>query len=102
ELSYRTRSHADRGSVDVVVATLSATPERAEQISFSQVYYAASERLLVHRAGPITRLADLVDQKVAIVKDTSAALNLSRLVLGARAYEVGDYGAAVSALQNKE
>ncbi len=48
------------GQCDVAIAAMTITPERAEQIDFSDVYYEAVQSLLVPEGSDITSIADLV------------------------------------------
>lgn len=48
------------GQCEVAVAAMTITPERAEQIDFSDVYYEAIQSLLVPEGSSITSIADLV------------------------------------------
>jgi polar amino acid transport system substrate-binding protein len=48
------------GQCDVAIAAMTITPERAEQIDFSDVYYEAIQSLLVPEGSMIASIADLV------------------------------------------
>jgi polar amino acid transport system substrate-binding protein len=48
------------GQCDVAVAAMTITPERAQQIDFSDVYYESIQSLLVPEGSAITSIADLV------------------------------------------
>ena len=53
------------GSVDLVIATFSYTPDRDTRIDFSRAYYKATGRLLVKRGSPVQSLADVHGARVA-------------------------------------
>jgi len=48
------------GQCDVAIAAMTITPERAEQIDFSDVYYESVQSLLVPEGSSIRSIADLV------------------------------------------
>lgn len=56
--------------VDCVIAELTITPERSEQIDFSKPYFIAKEALLVPKGSSIRRLSDLKGKRVAVAKGT--------------------------------
>ncbi len=47
------------GQVDAVIAALSVTPERAEVVDFSNIYYVGSDAILARRSAPINDISDL-------------------------------------------
>lgn len=48
------------GTCDLAISAMTITPERAEQIDFSDVYYEAIQSLLVPEGSSISSIADLV------------------------------------------
>lgn len=52
------------GSVDVVIDTMTITCERLQDVSFSAVYFQASQRLLVAAGSPYTTIGSLKGQNV--------------------------------------
>jgi polar amino acid transport system substrate-binding protein len=67
---YRQLNIADRltaagsGKVDLVVATVSITCQRRDQVDFSQVYLETGQRVLVNRGSGFTDLASLSGHRV--------------------------------------
>ena len=47
------------GQVDAVIAALSITPERAEVVDFSNIYYVGNDAILARRSAPINDISDL-------------------------------------------
>jgi beta-glucosidase/6-phospho-beta-glucosidase/beta-galactosidase/ABC-type amino acid transport substrate-binding protein len=92
------RALLEHGDVDVIVATLTMTPERASQVDFSEVYAIAGQTLLVAAGSPIGGPRDLVGKTVAVVKSSTAEAAISRLIPEANVQVVGDYAAALAAL----
>ncbi|MBL1074277.1 glutamate ABC transporter substrate-binding protein [Nocardia sp. 2] len=59
------------GQVDLVVQTLSATCERAREISFSTTYFAATQRILAVKGSGIASSADLAGKTVCELPRTT-------------------------------
>jgi len=95
---FAERALLEHGDVDVIVATLTMTPERASQVDFSEVYAIAGQTLLVASGSPIGGPRDLAGKTVAIVKSSTAEGTISQLMPEADMLVVGDYAAALAAL----
>lgn len=83
---------ASTGEVDMVVSTITITPQREELVSFSVPYDVAGQAVLVKSNSSITSLSDLGGQNVGVVFGTTAEKNIKNLVptanlLGFRNYE---------------
>jgi len=50
-----------QGQVDVAIAAISITPEREQQVDFSNVYYVGEEGILARADSPITSITSLSD-----------------------------------------
>ncbi|MEU6712084.1 glutamate ABC transporter substrate-binding protein [Nonomuraea sp. NPDC046802] len=87
--------------VDIVIATYSITPARAERVAFSDPYYYAGQDLLV-RAGDtsIGELADLDGKIVCTVAGSTSVERLRERVPGADVEIVDAYSECVPALIN--
>jgi polar amino acid transport system substrate-binding protein len=57
--------------IDLIIATLGATPERARVIAFSNPYQWGGGDVIVPKDGPIRTLADLNSHKVVVLKGTT-------------------------------
>jgi beta-glucosidase/6-phospho-beta-glucosidase/beta-galactosidase/ABC-type amino acid transport substrate-binding protein len=97
QLAVRPMSEG-HGDVDVVIATLTRTPERAGQVLFSESYFNGGARLLVLADSPAGRPLDLAGRVVAVVRGTTAEPGVRTAVPEARALAFRDYGAALRAL----
>jgi polar amino acid transport system substrate-binding protein len=60
--------------VDLLIATLGVTPERARVIDFSEAYRWGGSDLLVRRDSPIRRLDDVQGRTVIMLRGTTQAL----------------------------
>jgi beta-glucosidase/6-phospho-beta-glucosidase/beta-galactosidase/ABC-type amino acid transport substrate-binding protein len=95
---FAERGLLEKGDVDVVVATLTLTRERAEQVAFSEVYYVAGQTLLVKADSPAQGSGDLAGQPVAVVAGSTAEGAIRTLIPEAAVRSVADYAAARAAL----
>ncbi len=84
--------------VDVVVANVTVTPERAQQIDFSEIYYVDGLNLLVKTGSPMLRPQDLVGKVVAVVKSSRAASAIFTLLPGVEDKVVDRHAEAVALL----
>ena len=69
------------GDVDIVIATMTITPQRQEVIDFSIPYDYAGQALLIRANSKITSIADLAGQRVGVVFGTTAEKNMQLLIL---------------------
>jgi len=95
---FAERGLLEHGQVDVVVATLTVTRERAEQIDFSEAYYVAFQRLLVRADSPTREPQDLSGKAVAVVKSSTSEDAIVTLLPEASARVVGAYADALQEL----
>lgn len=56
------------GAVDLVLATMTQTRERMQQIDFTNVYYVAGQVLLVPEASQLKRIDDITTTRIAAAK----------------------------------
>lgn len=88
--------------VDMIVATMSITPERLQMMDFSAPYYIAGEAILVKRGSDIKGLRDLNGRKAGIVFGTSSEASLRAAVPNVQIVGYKTYDEAVLGLkQNK-
>ena len=83
---------ASTGEVDIVVSTVTITPQREQVVNFSKPYDVAGQAVLVKSNSSITALSDLGGQNVGVVFGTTAEKNMKNLVpnanlLGFRSYQ---------------
>lgn len=77
---FTDRGQLEHGKVDAVIATFTATAERATQVDFSEVYYVSSQALLVQADTSIRGKEDLVGQAVAVIQSSTAEDTIERLL----------------------
>lgn len=83
---------ASTGEVDIVISTVTITPQREQVVSFSIPYDIAGQSVLVKTNSAITSMSDLAGQNVGVVFGTTAEKNMKNLVpnanlLGFRSYQ---------------
>ena len=63
--------------VDMVIAAMSITPNRADVVSFSQPYYQSGQAIMVKEGSKISSLADLNGSNVGFVLGTTGEKTIS-------------------------
>lgn len=71
---------ASTGEVDIVISTLTITPQREELVSFSIPYDVAGQAVMVKANSEIRSLSDLNGEIVGVVFGTTAEKNMPDLV----------------------
>lgn len=87
------------GNIDVILATMTITPERQKQVLFSKPYFQAGQSLLVPEKSPIKNVKQLNGKTVLAVKGTTSVDNIKKFAPHARVLEYDDYGQAFTALK---
>lgn len=68
------------GDIDMIIATMSVTPQRREILDFSNAYYIAGQALLVRNNSKITSLRDLNKKQAIIVFGSTSERSLRSAV----------------------
>jgi beta-glucosidase/6-phospho-beta-glucosidase/beta-galactosidase/ABC-type amino acid transport substrate-binding protein len=89
---------AGRTGADVVLATLSMTPDRERQVLFSESYLLDRQDLLVRSDTEAAAPMDLDGKRIAVLKGSTAEHLLPRLLPKARRYTVADFSDGLRAL----
>ena len=87
------------GEVDMVIATVTITPQRKEIIDFSIPYDYAGQALLIRANSDITSIADLAGKNVGVVFGTTAEKNMLSLAPNATIIGFRNYRVAYNALK---
>ena len=88
------------GEVDIVIATMTITPQRQQIIDFSIPYDTAGQALLVRSTSKITSASDLPGLNVGVIWGTTAEKNMSALVPNAHIIGFKTYVEAYKALKS--
>jgi polar amino acid transport system substrate-binding protein len=86
------------GNIDLVIATLTWTPERAKQVDFSYTYFLTGQKFLVKK-GTVKSLADLDGKKIGTAKGSTSEQNAAKALPNATILSFDDYPQAFLALQ---
>ncbi len=86
------------GNIDIIAATMTITPERAQQIDFSYTYFATGQKFLVKK-GTVTTLKDLEGKKIGTAKGSTSEQNASKALPTSTILSFDDYPQAFLALQ---
>lgn len=68
------------GEADIIIATMTITPQREEIINFSIPYDTAGLGILVKSSSQVSSINDLADQNIGVVWGTTAEKNMQGLV----------------------
>jgi polar amino acid transport system substrate-binding protein len=69
-----------QGRVDVVIANLGWSPERAQQIGFSDQYFASEQKVAARKESGYTSLKDLAGKRVSATKGSSSELAVRKAI----------------------
>lgn len=90
------------GRVDLVVAALGYTKERAQQIDFSSLHYQIPIKLIAHSEASYTKVEDMAEKRISANKGSTPELFARRMFPKATVLTFQDSPAAFLALaQNK-
>ncbi|MCK6077100.1 transporter substrate-binding domain-containing protein [Paenibacillus silvae] len=100
EVTSKTRiPMLQNGDIDIIIATMTITDERKEQVDFSDVYFEAGQSLLVKNDSDIAGLESLDGVKVLAVKGSTSAQNIREKAPKAEVLEYDNYQDAFTALK---
>ncbi len=86
------------GNIDLIVATMTNTPERAKQIDFSDTYFLTGQKFLTKK-GTVKSLKDLEGKKIGTAKGSTSEQNVAKAVPSATILSFDDYPQAFLAVQ---
>ncbi|GGG08490.1 ABC transporter substrate-binding protein [Paenibacillus abyssi] len=101
EVTSKTRiPMLNNNEIDMIIATMTITEERREQVDFSEVYFEAGQSLLVKKGSPIQSVEDVTSgTKVLAVKGATSVDNIKEIAPDATVLEFENYQDAFSALK---
>lgn len=101
EVTSKTRiPMLQNGDIDAIIATMTITDERKEQVDFSDVYFKAGQSLLVKKGSPIQSVADIKKgTKVLGAKGSTSVKNIREQAPDATVLEFDNYQDAFAALK---
>ncbi|OXM84880.1 ABC transporter substrate-binding protein [Paenibacillus rigui] len=88
------------GDIDMIIATMTITEERKQEVDFSDVYFKAGQSLLVKKGSPIQSVTDVKKGvKVLAVKGSTSTDNIRKKSPDATVLEFENYQEAFTALK---
>lgn len=106
KVSFKNVSSQDRikavisGDVDVVISTMTITPERKKLISFSSPYFIAGQVIGVKRDSKIDSLDDLLNKRIIVILGTTGEKNIKKFAPNALIQAYSDNSTAINAFKN--
>lgn len=95
---YAIRPLLEASKVDLVLATLTRTKAREQQVAFSDTYFIAGQTLLVPTPSAINTVAELAQKAVGVMRTSTAEQKISSLAPAAIPRVFGTYEAALAEL----
>lgn len=89
-----------KGTVDLILSTMTINPERAEEIGFSNPYFIARGRILQKKGGDITGVQDLAGKNVCTVLGSTYEETLKKQAPKAKLKLVDSYSECLELIQN--
>ncbi|GII55908.1 hypothetical protein Pth03_42970 [Planotetraspora thailandica] len=86
--------------IDLIIATMNYTPERAKTVDFSTPYFNSGVKLLVPKDSPITSFADLEGKPVTTTTGSTASIWLTQCVKTAKQVAFSQTSEAFSAMRS--
>ncbi len=85
--------------IDIIAANLGYTPERAEQIAFSNAYYTSLQKVAARHSSGFKSPADLSGKRVSAPKGSTSEIAVRQAIPGATTMTFQDPPAAFLAMQ---
>jgi putative glutamine transport system substrate-binding protein len=88
------------GQVDLILSTMTANEERAQQIDFTDAYYVAGQSLLVKKDSPIGGIRDVSGRTVCSVTGSTSEKQIREKAPQAQIVLFGTYSECVQAMDS--
>ncbi|KAB8033499.1 ABC transporter substrate-binding protein [Fluviispira multicolorata] len=88
-------------NVDLLICTMTITPERAKEINFSYPYFISKQKFIVKK-GSVKSLKDLDDKKIGTTKGSTSEKNAAAKLPNAKIISYDDYPQAYLAMQQEK
>ncbi|MBS4207073.1 transporter substrate-binding domain-containing protein [Bacillus sp. FJAT-50079] len=90
----------NKGDIDAIIATMTITKERKQEVDFTDVYFEAGQSLLVKKGSPVQSIDNLTkDTTVLAVKGSTSTDNIREKAPDAPVLEFENYAEAFTALK---
>lgn len=87
------------GIVDIIIATMTITKARLQEIEFSDVYYESGQQVLVPKNSTITGIKDTAGKRVCAAKGSTSEKNISKAQPQAIVVQADKYTECLLAVQ---
>lgn len=95
------RIHAvSSGDVDMVISTMTITPQRKKVVDFSSPYFVAGQVICVKRDSKIDSLDDLMNKRIIVILGTTGEKNIKRFAPNALIRGYVNNSEAINAFKN--
>lgn len=71
---------AKSGDVDMVISTITITPQRKKLIDFSSPYFVAGQAICVKKDSKIDSIYDLMNKKIIVILETTGEKNIKQFL----------------------
>ena len=88
------------GDVDMVISTMTITPQRKKFVDFSVPYFVAGQVICVRKNSKITSVDDLINKRVIVVLGTTGEENIRRFSPNALIQAYADDSEAINAFKS--
>lgn len=89
------------GKIDIIMASMTLTDERAEVVDFSEPYFLSGSLVMVPKDSSITGIDDVDGKSVAVIQGSVQDVMVGDLAPGAKRIKFGKVSEAVLALKTK-
>jgi len=93
--------YLDANKIDLIVASMSYTPDRAKVINFSTPYFSSGVKLLVLKDSPVKGFPDVKGENVVTIKGTTASIWMTQCLPTANQLTYNQTSEALTALDQK-
>lgn len=90
----------ENNEVDMLVSTMSVTPERTMLVDFSKPYFISGQAILVDRNSKIKGLKSLEKKRIIVVFGTTSEENIQKMIPSATVYGYRTYPLAFNAFES--
>lgn len=88
------------GDVDMVISTMSITPQRKKLVNFSIPYFVAGQAICVRKDSNIDSYYDLMNKSIIVILGTTGEKNIRRFAPNALVQSYNDNSEAINAFKN--
>lgn len=88
------------GEVDMIIATMTVTPQRMDLIDFSHSYFIAGQAVMTLANSNVSALSDLANKNIGVIFGTTAEKNLRVLLPTAKVFGYKTYTDAYEGLKD--